>query len=128
MLMNRPGFPGGSPLRRTGFAPAGRQTEFHELIASPTPFGPACPGRTESPILLVTRDEIPDPNALKIAAILNGARMQNETTADMFDVPRLIDFLSDNTTLAQGTVILTGTPSGVGMARKPPSGSSPVTW
>jgi len=46
----------------------------------------------ESPILLVTRDEIPDPNALKIATILNGARMQNETTADMiFDVPRLIE-------------------------------------
>ncbi len=70
---------------------------------------------------LVTRDEIPDPNALKIATILNGARMQDETTADMiFDVPRLIEFLSGSTTLVPGTVILTGTPSGVGMARKPP--------
>ncbi len=70
---------------------------------------------------LVTRDEIPDPNALKIATILNGVRMQDETTADMiFDVPRLIEFLSGSTTLVPGTVILTGTPSGVGMARKPP--------
>ena len=41
---------GGLPLRRTGFAPAGRQSEFHELIASPIPFGPACPGRTKFPV------------------------------------------------------------------------------
>jgi 2-keto-4-pentenoate hydratase/2-oxohepta-3-ene-1,7-dioic acid hydratase in catechol pathway len=70
---------------------------------------------------LVTRDEIPNPNALKIATILNGERVQDETTADMiFDVPRLIEFLSGSTTLVPGTVILTGTPSGVGMAQKPP--------
>jgi 2-keto-4-pentenoate hydratase/2-oxohepta-3-ene-1,7-dioic acid hydratase in catechol pathway len=70
---------------------------------------------------LITRDEIPNPNALGIATILNGERVQDETTADMiFDVPRLIEFLSGSTTLVPGTVILTGTPSGVGMARKPP--------
>jgi 2-keto-4-pentenoate hydratase/2-oxohepta-3-ene-1,7-dioic acid hydratase in catechol pathway len=70
---------------------------------------------------LVTRDEIPNPNALKIATILNGERVQDENTADMiFDVPRLIEFLSGSTTLPPGTVILTGTPPGVGMARKPP--------
>jgi 2-keto-4-pentenoate hydratase/2-oxohepta-3-ene-1,7-dioic acid hydratase in catechol pathway len=70
---------------------------------------------------LVTPDEIPNPNALRIATILNGERVQDETTADMiFDVPRLIEFLSGSTTLVPGTVILTGTPSGVGMARKPP--------
>jgi 2-keto-4-pentenoate hydratase/2-oxohepta-3-ene-1,7-dioic acid hydratase in catechol pathway len=70
---------------------------------------------------LVTRDEIPNPNTLKIATILNGERMQDESTSDMiFDVPRLIEFLSGSTTLVPGTVILTGTPSGVGMARKPP--------
>jgi 2-keto-4-pentenoate hydratase/2-oxohepta-3-ene-1,7-dioic acid hydratase in catechol pathway len=38
----------------------------------------------------------------------------------IFDVPRLIEFLSGSTTLVPGTVILTGTPHGVGMARKPP--------
>jgi 2-keto-4-pentenoate hydratase/2-oxohepta-3-ene-1,7-dioic acid hydratase in catechol pathway len=75
---------------------------------------------------LVTRDEIPDPNALKIATILNGERVQDWTTADMiFDVPRLVEFLSGSTTLVPGTVILTGTPHGVGMARKPPRWLAP---
>ena len=70
---------------------------------------------------LVTPDEIPNPNALKIATILNGERVQDWTTSDMiFDVPRLIEFLSGSTTLVPGTVILTGTPHGVGMAAKPP--------
>jgi len=69
---------------------------------------------------LVTRDEIPDPNALKIATILNGERVQDWTTSDMiFDVPALIEYLSGSTTLLPGTVILTGTPHGVGMAAKP---------
>jgi 2-keto-4-pentenoate hydratase/2-oxohepta-3-ene-1,7-dioic acid hydratase in catechol pathway len=70
---------------------------------------------------LVTPDEIADPNALRIATILNGERVQDWTTGDMiFDVRRLIEFLSGSTTLAPGTVILTGTPHGVGMARTPP--------
>jgi 2-keto-4-pentenoate hydratase/2-oxohepta-3-ene-1,7-dioic acid hydratase in catechol pathway len=69
---------------------------------------------------LVTRDEIPNPNALKIATILNGERVQDWTTSDMiFDVPALIEYLSGSTTLLPGTVILTGTPHGVGMAAKP---------
>ena len=75
---------------------------------------------------LVTRDEIPNPNALAIATILNGERVQDSNTADMiFDVPRLIEFLSGSTTLVPGTVILTGTPQGVGMARKPPRWLAP---
>jgi 2-keto-4-pentenoate hydratase/2-oxohepta-3-ene-1,7-dioic acid hydratase in catechol pathway len=70
---------------------------------------------------LVTRDEITNPNALSIATILNGERVQDWTTADMiFDVLRLVEFLSGSTTLVPGTVILTGTPHGVGMARTPP--------
>jgi 2-keto-4-pentenoate hydratase/2-oxohepta-3-ene-1,7-dioic acid hydratase in catechol pathway len=75
------------------------------------PLGPA----------LVTREEILNPNALKIATIINGERLQDWTTQDMiFDVPALIEFLSGSTTLLPGTVILTGTPHGVGMARTPP--------
>jgi 2-keto-4-pentenoate hydratase/2-oxohepta-3-ene-1,7-dioic acid hydratase in catechol pathway len=75
---------------------------------------------------LVTPDDIPNPNALKIATILNGERVQDWTTADMiFDVPRLIEFLSGSTTLVAGTVILTGTPHGVGMAAKPPRWLAP---
>jgi 2-keto-4-pentenoate hydratase/2-oxohepta-3-ene-1,7-dioic acid hydratase in catechol pathway len=76
-----------------------------------TPLGP----------VLVTRDEIPQPNSLKIKTILNGEVMQDWNTNDMiFDVPTLIEFLSGSSTLLPGTVILTGTPHGVGMARKPP--------
>lgn len=70
---------------------------------------------------LVTADEVPDPNNLRIKTILNGDVMQDSTTADMiFDVRELVCFLSQGTTLLPGTVILTGTPPGVGFARKPP--------
>lgn len=71
--------------------------------------------------VLVTADEIPNPNTLRIRTILNGETMQDSNTADMiFDVPTLIEFLSGSTTLVPGTIILTGTPQGVGAARKPP--------
>lgn len=70
--------------------------------------------------VLVTSDEIPDPNALEIRTDLNGAIVQDWTTDDMiFDVPALIVFLSAGATLLAGTVILTGTPHGVGMAANP---------
>jgi 2-keto-4-pentenoate hydratase/2-oxohepta-3-ene-1,7-dioic acid hydratase in catechol pathway len=70
---------------------------------------------------LVTTDDIPNPNSLAIRTILNGQAMQDWNTNDMiFDVPTLIEFLSASTLLAAGTVILTGTPHGVGAARKPP--------
>jgi 2-keto-4-pentenoate hydratase/2-oxohepta-3-ene-1,7-dioic acid hydratase in catechol pathway len=69
---------------------------------------------------LVTPDEIPNPNKLRISTVLNGQTMQDWNTDDMiFDVPTLIEFLSGSTTLLPGTVILTGTPHGVGMAQKP---------
>jgi len=70
---------------------------------------------------LVTPDEIPNPNALDIKTIVNDEIVQDCNTGDMiFDVPTLIEFLSGSTTLSPGTVILTGTPHGVGMARNPP--------
>lgn len=70
---------------------------------------------------LVTPDELPNPNALGIRTILNGQTVQDWKTSDMiFDVARIIEFLSGSTTLLPGTVILTGTPHGVGMARTPP--------
>jgi 2-keto-4-pentenoate hydratase/2-oxohepta-3-ene-1,7-dioic acid hydratase in catechol pathway len=71
--------------------------------------------------VLVTTDDLPNPNALQIRTLLNGNVMQDWNTNDMiFDVPTLIAFLSGSTTLLPGTVILTGTPHGVGFARKPP--------
>jgi 2-keto-4-pentenoate hydratase/2-oxohepta-3-ene-1,7-dioic acid hydratase in catechol pathway len=70
---------------------------------------------------IVTTDEIPNPNELQIRTILNGEVMQDWNTKDMiFDVPALIEFLSGSTTLFPGTVIMTGTPQGVGMAQDPP--------
>jgi len=88
--------------------------------------GQWCRGKsfdTFSPLgpVLVTPDEIPNPNELKIRTVLNGQVMQDWNTNDMiFDVSTLIEFLSGSTTLLPGTVILTGTPHGVGMAQKPP--------
>ena len=74
------------------------------------PLGPA----------IVSADEIREPNRLGIRTILNGETVQDWNTDDMiFDVPTLIEFLSASTTLVPGTVILTGTPHGVGVARKP---------
>ena len=71
--------------------------------------------------VLVTRDEIPDPQTLKLQTRVNGEILQDSSTSDMiFDVATLIEFLSGSTTLLPGTVILTGTPQGVGMARNPP--------
>ncbi|HRX79827.1 MAG TPA: fumarylacetoacetate hydrolase family protein, partial [Pirellulaceae bacterium] len=71
--------------------------------------------------VLTTADEIVNPNALTIKTELNGEVMQDWNTDDMiFDVPALIAFLSGSTKLVPGTVILTGTPHGVGFARKPP--------
>jgi 2-keto-4-pentenoate hydratase/2-oxohepta-3-ene-1,7-dioic acid hydratase in catechol pathway len=70
---------------------------------------------------ITTRDEVPNPNKLRVRSILNGQTMQDSSTSDMiFDVPALIESLSSTMTIAAGTVILTGTPPGVGFARKPP--------
>jgi 2-keto-4-pentenoate hydratase/2-oxohepta-3-ene-1,7-dioic acid hydratase in catechol pathway len=75
------------------------------------PFGPA----------LVTKDEVPDPQALKIELTVNGEVMQSASTADMlFTVADLIEHISAFATLEPGDVIATGTPSGVGFVRKPP--------
>jgi 2-keto-4-pentenoate hydratase/2-oxohepta-3-ene-1,7-dioic acid hydratase in catechol pathway len=69
---------------------------------------------------IVTGDEIPNPNALRISTRVGDEVLQDSNTADMiFDVPSLVEFLSGSTTLLPGTVILTGTPQGVGMARTP---------
>jgi 2-keto-4-pentenoate hydratase/2-oxohepta-3-ene-1,7-dioic acid hydratase in catechol pathway len=80
------------------------------------PLGPA----------IVTKDEIPNPNSLRIGTRVNGKARQSSNTSDMlFDVPTLIEFLSGSTTLYPGTVILTGTPEGVGMAMTPPQYLAP---
>jgi 2-keto-4-pentenoate hydratase/2-oxohepta-3-ene-1,7-dioic acid hydratase in catechol pathway len=70
---------------------------------------------------LVTRDEIPDPDRLRIRTILNGRTLQDSSTADMiFNVASIVSDLSRSMTLLPGTVILTGTAEGVGFTRQPP--------
>ena len=70
---------------------------------------------------IVTRDEIADPHSLQIQFRLNGETLQNSSTDQLiFQVPELISSLSAFTTLEPGEVIATGTPAGVGFARKPP--------
>jgi len=71
--------------------------------------------------VIVTKDEIPDPQQLELRTFLNGEIVQNSSTAEMiFSVAELISFLSHSFTLEPGDVIATGTPDGVGVFRKPP--------
>lgn len=70
---------------------------------------------------LVSKDEIADPHNLRISLELNGQVLQDSNTAQLiFNIPYLIEYLSKVMTLVPGDVISTGTPSGVGFARKPP--------
>lgn len=70
---------------------------------------------------IATKDELNDPHNLPIRLLLNGEVMQNSNTNQLiFGVPELIAFISDTITLEPGDVIATGTPPGVGFARKPP--------
>jgi len=76
-------------------------------------FGPVGPW-------LVTADEVPDPQALGLSLTLNGEVMQDSTTADMiFPVAEIVSHLSEFMVLQPGDIIATGTPSGVGMGRRP---------
>tara|TARA_B100000780_G_scaffold61139_1_gene39339 strand:- start:117 stop:974 length:858 start_codon:yes stop_codon:yes gene_type:complete len=76
-------------------------------------FGPTGPW-------LVTRDEIPDPQALNMSLDVNGERRQTGNTATMiFSVAEIISHLSQLMTLHPGDIITTGTPPGVGAAMKP---------
>lgn len=70
---------------------------------------------------LVTADEVPDPRDLAIGLRLNGETMQNSRTAELiFGVEELIAHITQLVTLQPGDLIFTGTPPGVGVARKPP--------
>jgi 2-keto-4-pentenoate hydratase/2-oxohepta-3-ene-1,7-dioic acid hydratase in catechol pathway len=70
---------------------------------------------------LVPRDEIPDPQALSIRAVLNGEAMQDSSTSNMvFGVADVIAYITRTITLEPGDLIATGTPAGVGAFRKPP--------
>jgi 2-keto-4-pentenoate hydratase/2-oxohepta-3-ene-1,7-dioic acid hydratase in catechol pathway len=70
---------------------------------------------------IVTKDEIPDPHALRISLTLNGQTLQDSNTGNMiFRIPFLVSYLSQTMTLEPGDIISTGTPEGVGAHRTPP--------
>jgi 2-keto-4-pentenoate hydratase/2-oxohepta-3-ene-1,7-dioic acid hydratase in catechol pathway len=70
---------------------------------------------------VTTPDEVGDPHALDLTLDVNGERMQTGNTKTLiFGIPQLVEFVSRNMTLEPGDVISTGTPPGVGVARKPP--------
>jgi 2-keto-4-pentenoate hydratase/2-oxohepta-3-ene-1,7-dioic acid hydratase in catechol pathway len=77
-------------------------------------FGPMGPA-------LVSKDEIADPHNLRISLNLNGVTLQDSNTSQfIFRIPELVEYLSKVMTLVPGDIVSTGTPPGVGFARKPP--------
>lgn len=83
--------------------------------------GKCCP--TFGPLgpYLVTPDEIPDPQNLKLWLEVNGQRVQNASTKTMiFPIPMLLSYISQYMILEPGDVVTTGTPPGVGLGMKPP--------
>ena len=88
-----------------------RQWDRSKSLDTFCPYGP----------YIVTRDEIPDPHVLQVRTLLNGKEMQNSNTKNLiFNVPKVISYLSRGATLLPGDLIPTGTPAGVGFRRTPP--------
>jgi 2-keto-4-pentenoate hydratase/2-oxohepta-3-ene-1,7-dioic acid hydratase in catechol pathway len=70
---------------------------------------------------IVTPDEIPDPHSLDISMEVGGEVLQNSNTRELvFRIPKLISYVSTAVSLEPGDVFATGTPAGVGFARRPP--------
>ncbi|KAI6011827.1 hypothetical protein EDC04DRAFT_2958243 [Pisolithus marmoratus] len=87
------------------------QWGFSKSFDNTTPLGPC----------IVSNNVIPDPQVIPLTCNLNGTTLQNGNTRDqIFNVRKTVAFLSQGTTLEPGSIILTGTPAGVGYVRKPP--------
>jgi 2-keto-4-pentenoate hydratase/2-oxohepta-3-ene-1,7-dioic acid hydratase in catechol pathway len=103
-------------------------TNFNDVSARDFQFadgqwqrGKSCDTFSPMGEFVATPDEIGDPHDLKIQFRLNGETLQNSNTGQLiFKIPELIEFLSASITLEPGDVVATGTPPGVGFARKPP--------
>ncbi len=88
----------------------GKQWFLGKSFDSFAPLGPA----------IVTADSVPDPSNLRISCKINGELLQNSSTKELIFKPiELVSYISQVMTLEPGDVIFTGTPSGVGVARKP---------
>jgi 2-keto-4-pentenoate hydratase/2-oxohepta-3-ene-1,7-dioic acid hydratase in catechol pathway len=91
----------------------GREPQWTRAKGADTfcPFGP----------WVTTADEVPDPGKLQLRTWVNGELRQDSNTCDLiFPCQELVDFVAQTCTLAPGDLILTGTPSGVGMGLDPP--------
>jgi 2-keto-4-pentenoate hydratase/2-oxohepta-3-ene-1,7-dioic acid hydratase in catechol pathway len=89
----------------------GKQWLLGKTFDTFAPYGPT----------LTTPDEAGDPNNLRIALRLNGTVMQDSSTTQLiFKIDELVSYISNVCTLLPGDIIFTGTPPGVGAARKPP--------
>jgi 2-keto-4-pentenoate hydratase/2-oxohepta-3-ene-1,7-dioic acid hydratase in catechol pathway len=120
------GFTAGQDLSERELQTSGPPPQQYNMGKSHRGFAPIGPA-------LVTLDEFADPDDLELGCAVNGRRMQRGRTADMiFPIPRLIEFLSAIVPLLPGDLIFTGTPSGIGWARKPPEllqvGDELTTW
>jgi len=94
---------------------------FHQMNVSQWDFSKGFDDTTPIGPCLVAASAIPDPQTLTLKTLVNGQVLQDGTTADqIFNIKQTIAFLSQGTTLEPGTIILTGTPKGVGFVRKPP--------
>lgn len=97
--------------RRVQMSGSPAQFSLGKSFATFSPIGPA----------VVCTDEIADPSNLTLTCSVDGEEMQNGSTSDLlFSVPALVSYLSSICELRPGDLIFTGTPSGVGAARKPP--------
>ncbi len=91
----------------------GREPQWTRAKGADTfcPFGP----------WVTTADEVPDPGNLRLRTWVNGELRQDSSTSDLiFGCQELVEFIAQTCTLMPGDLILTGTPSGVGMAMDPP--------
>jgi len=94
---------------------------FHQLAVSQWGFSKGFDNSTPIGPCLVAAKTIPDPQQIPLKTIVNGKTLQDGTTADqIFNVRQTIAWLSQGTTLEPGSIIMTGTPKGVGFVRKPP--------
>lgn len=97
------------------------ERDFQMKLTGQWTKGKSCDGFGPIGPWLVTRDEVPDPQALALSLDVNGRRMQEGTTGRMiFSVAQIVSHLSQLMTLHPGDVIATGTPPGVGMGMTPP--------
>ncbi|KAI0068662.1 fumarylacetoacetate hydrolase [Artomyces pyxidatus] len=94
---------------------------FHQMNVSQWGFSKSFDNTTPIGPCLVSASAIPEPQTLPLKTFVNGKMLQDGTTADqIFTVKKTIAFLSQGTTLEPGSIIMTGTPKGVGFVKNPP--------